>query len=120
MSMFNMDAPLLTPDLQRAFKEDPELQQELKKNFTRFCEFLGFQHIQNDDGSCEVEIADHFDSRRGDCWTDMFGRNHNWLRISRVLQCLGLCSMPKEQRAFMDCLERVYEQRLARCDSAVP
>ena len=27
---------------------------------------------------------------RVDCWSSFMGMNHNWLRISRVLHCLGM------------------------------
>eukprot|EP00930_Biecheleria_cincta_P055221 TRINITY_DN41568_c0_g1_i1.p1 TRINITY_DN41568_c0_g1~~TRINITY_DN41568_c0_g1_i1.p1 ORF type:complete len:200 (-),score=40.36 TRINITY_DN41568_c0_g1_i1:126-725(-) len=119
MSMFNMDAPMLTPDLQKAFKDDPELRRELRLNLERFCQFLGLE-VQEEGDDLKIVIGGHFRERQGDCWSSMFGGNHNWLRISRVLQCLGLCSLPKEQQALLACLEEIYEKKLAQCGSAVP
>eukprot|EP00419_Tripos_fusus_P016342 CAMPEP_0172739188 /NCGR_PEP_ID=MMETSP1074-20121228/122011_1 /TAXON_ID=2916 /ORGANISM="Ceratium fusus, Strain PA161109" /LENGTH=196 /DNA_ID=CAMNT_0013568997 /DNA_START=21 /DNA_END=608 /DNA_ORIENTATION=- len=123
-SQFNWDAPLLGPELQRTFSSDPDLQQEIRLNLGRFCEFLGLElRIAGpvDDGASHTEVvmAAHFKDRVPDCWRPMFGGNHNWLRISRVLQCLGLCSMFEEQAAFYKCLETLHEKGVP-CDSAMP
>merc|ERR1712039_387130 len=104
-SDFNRNAPYLSPTLQQAFALDPALRQQLRVNLKRFCDFLGFA-LQGDDDAVEIVVASHFKQRVPDCWSTGFGRsNHNWLRCSRVLNCLGLCSMPVEQNAFMACLE---------------
>merc|ERR1712151_1181207 len=79
-------------------------------NLVRFSQFLGLEVQGEFGGEVKVVIASHFDERRGDCWDAMFGGNHNWLRISRVLQCLGLCGMYKEQKAFMECLREVQSR----------
>eukprot|EP00928_Gymnodinium_smaydae_P034121 TRINITY_DN24260_c0_g1_i1.p1 TRINITY_DN24260_c0_g1~~TRINITY_DN24260_c0_g1_i1.p1 ORF type:complete len:223 (-),score=38.73 TRINITY_DN24260_c0_g1_i1:156-776(-) len=120
MSMFNPHAPLLTPHLQRVFSEDPKLQEELRENLSRFCDFLGLKFSVAEGGSCEVIVADHFDQRLDDCWSAMMGTNHNWLRISRVLQCLGLCGMPAEQQAFYKCLATLPAAQGVKCQSALP
>uniref|UniRef100_A0A7S4QTN3 Opioid growth factor receptor (OGFr) conserved domain-containing protein n=1 Tax=Alexandrium monilatum TaxID=311494 RepID=A0A7S4QTN3_9DINO len=117
-SMFNLRAPLLTPELQRAFAGDEALRRELRLNFVRFCQFLGLE-VQGGEGEVRVAVGPHFQERVPDCWSSMFGGNHNWLRISRVLQCLGLCSLPAEQRALMACLEEVLDAGRARCGSAI-
>merc|ERR1712190_288404 len=109
-SMFNMDAPVLTPELQQAFKNDHALRHSLRLNFARFCEFLGLELQGEEGGEVKVVRGSNFQERVPDCWSSMFGSNHNWLRISRVLHCLGLCSFPAEQSAFMACLEDIFEQ----------
>lgn len=111
-SQFNGDAPTLTPELQQCFAEDPALRQQLRSNLARFCEFLGLElQASEEDEPCVVVVAEapHFFDRWQDCWRDRFrGRNHNWLRVSRVLVCLGRCSLVKEQGAFLKCLEQLY------------
>merc|ERR1719277_957827 len=58
-SMFNSDAPILNPQLQRAFGEDPQLQEELRQNLARFCTFLGLE-FKNDGGKVVISIAANF------------------------------------------------------------
>merc|ERR1712129_556946 len=67
----------------------------------------------------EIIMASHFKEREPACWRPVDGGNHNWLRISRVLQCLGLCSMFEEQAAFYQCLESLHQKGVP-CDSAMP
>merc|ERR1712129_601508 len=103
-SMFNMDAPNLNPRVQQAFAEDPALQESLRLNFVRFLKFLGLAWKLGEDGrEPEVQLADNFGDRVEDCWTSMWGGNHNWLRISRVLMCLGRCGLFSGQKSFHDC-----------------
>merc|ERR1712157_544455 len=81
-SKFNRDAPILTPELQQCFAEDPSLRQELRDNLARFCDFLGLELQINADDSVLVVKAPHFVDRWQDCWKlRRYGRNHNWLRI---------------------------------------
>lgn len=119
-SMFNMHAPLLTHELQQAFKDDAPLRDELRSNLTCFCHFLGLE--LRGGGGLELKIVrgSSFHERVPDCWSAMFGGNHNWLRISRVLHCLGLSSLPDEQHALMACLEEIFDFGLAQCSSAMP
>ena len=39
---------------------------------------------------CWDSIGNWGNSGRVDCWSSFMGMNHNWLRISRVLHCLGM------------------------------
>lgn len=119
-SMFNPLAPMLTSEQQAAFKHSPVLQQALRLNFEHFCSFLGLEVKRIASEEVRVVVGTHFTERVSVCWDSTFGGNHNWLRISRVLQSLGLCSLPCEQRAFMACLNNIYEQELAECASAIP
>uniref|UniRef100_A0A7S2JQI4 Opioid growth factor receptor (OGFr) conserved domain-containing protein n=1 Tax=Zooxanthella nutricula TaxID=1333877 RepID=A0A7S2JQI4_9DINO len=86
----------------------------------RFCWFLGLELRRSELGRARVVIASHFRERVPDCWSSMFGSNHNWLRISRVLHCLGLCGLRDEQQALLQCLEELYQSGRARCASAMP
>lgn len=118
-SQFNQDAPVLTPQLQRVFAEDEDLRQELRKNLARFCEFLGLELQIHEGSSVVVTEAPHFYDRWQDCWRARFGRNHNWLRISRVLMCLGRCSLFDEQEALLKCMEKLYAEGVP-CGSSIP
>lgn len=77
-SMFNPDAPLLTPALVKLWAADPLLAENLELVFARWLRFVG---VERDAGG-----EFHFAARPNpDVWG---GRNHNWLRITRVLDCL--------------------------------
>ncbi|CAJ1382525.1 unnamed protein product [Effrenium voratum] len=119
-SMFNMDAPLMTPAVQEICRNDPVIQQNFDHILARFLSFLGLQMAEND-GKFKVSRAKHFDTRVPDCWSSMFGmgRNHNWLRISRVLHCLGMIGKKAEQQALMQFLETMVSD-FPDIRSAVP
>jgi len=120
MSAFNPGSPILVPEIQLEFQRDPDLRRELALNFERFCQFLGLE-MQRTATEVLVTIGPNFEDRRRDCWQPMgFMGNHNWLRVSRVLHCLGLCSMPQEQRALMACLEDMFAKGLCSCGQSIP
>eukprot|EP00933_Yihiella_yeosuensis_P021321 TRINITY_DN16891_c2_g2_i9.p1 TRINITY_DN16891_c2_g2~~TRINITY_DN16891_c2_g2_i9.p1 ORF type:complete len:467 (+),score=83.36 TRINITY_DN16891_c2_g2_i9:180-1580(+) len=124
VSMHDPAAPRLNLELKAAFNKDEALRQELRLNLSHFCSFLGLDFSPGDEATegqlPKVTLGSHFQDRVPCCWSAMFGSNHNWLRISRVLHCLGLCSMPREQKAFLSCLESIAKRGLADCSSAMP
>mmetsp|Transcript_80352 Transcript_80352/g.194820 ORF Transcript_80352/g.194820 Transcript_80352/m.194820 type:complete len:129 (-) Transcript_80352:88-474(-) len=95
--------------------QDAQIRKNLRRSLRRFLAFLGLQ-IQGGKGTNEpmrVERAANFNRRVPTCWQAMgFMGNHNWLRISRVLHCLGMVRMEEEQQAFSDCLEQLYKDGL--------
>eukprot|EP00439_Symbiodinium_sp_Y106_P082177 s2427_g21.t1 len=103
-SMFNRAAPMMTPHVQKVCREDQEIQANFDLILKRFLSFLGLE-MKADAGELQIVRADHFSSRERDCWLSFFGGNHNWLRISRVLHCLGMIGKKAEQQALMKCLE---------------
>jgi len=117
-SRFNSEAPLLTLELQQQFADSPVLQEEVKQNLFCFCNFLGLALQYGEDGSATIVEAAHFFDRWDVCWRGRFGMNHNWMRISRVLACLGLCGLLKEQEALFRCMEVLYAEGVP-CGSAI-
>jgi len=117
-SMYNLDAPLLTADVQAVFQEDPELRRELRLNLEKFCVFMGLE-VSGEGNETSVVIGNNFASQASDCWSGT--QNHNWNRMSRVLTCLGLCSLPNEQRALFECLKHdICGKKMAECGSSLP
>merc|ERR1719471_765656 len=95
--------------MQEVFRGDAALQQRLGCALDRFLGFLGLVILFGDDGEVMIARGDNFEDRVVDCWSGYM--NHNWLRISRVLRCLGLVGWEAEQQALLACLEEIVEQR---------
>lgn len=88
-SNFNPDAPLLTEEDILLFKENPILQSNLLTSFIRFINFLGI--------SLENEKLIQNDNFQPILWTQP---NHNWFRITRVLNSLKLLGLERQAEIF--------------------
>ena len=102
-SRFNADAPLLTEADIAGFRSDPLLQANVQKSFLRFLAFLGLAMAA--DGT--VAEGPNFPARVADVWSYP---NHNWLRITRLLRCLGLLGLEDEARRLYAWLEEQYRR----------
>jgi hypothetical protein len=40
------------------------------------------------------------------------GFNHNWLRTTRILECLNVLGMEKEAVLLLECLEEIYKSKI--------
>lgn len=97
-SRFNPDAPLLSAHDIRTFRSDPLLQAHLQRSFERILTFLGLTRA--DDGA--VIAGENFAARAADVWANP---NHNWLRITRVLESTRMLGLEVESRAFFTFLK---------------
>lgn len=114
VSGFNSAAPLLTPSLAQEFANDPECMENLRLNLARFSTFLGLQYQHGgEEGAASFDRGANFKKRTSEVWKrGRGGTNHNWMRISRVLCCLGLVGMKQEQQALLRCLEKLVGEGL--------
>jgi len=107
-SRFNQDAPLLDTDALACFRTEAEIQRNLRQSLNRFLSFMG---LSLEAGSSEagdvvqISRAANFDRRILTCWRGP--TNHNWMRVSRVLQCLALVGLEVEKQALLSCLMQV-------------
>lgn len=85
-SQFNLQAPILTLESAERFRTDPEIQMNLRRSLGRFLSFLGIE----EDGKGGYRLARNPDN----VWGSF---NHNHLRITRVLRCLGLTGLKDKQ-----------------------
>jgi len=81
--------------------------QGLRRLFRRFLQFLGLELACNASGQpanlrvCKLRGPSVFESRVPVCWAYNCGEgNHNWRRISRVLECLQLFGLEPELAAL--------------------
>jgi hypothetical protein len=96
-SGFNPYAPVLTPEDIAAVRDDPALQESVRKSFQRLLRFYGFAW---QDGAV-VQT----DASRLRAWVTP--GNHNFLRVSRILRSLALLGLRDESAAFLAVLERL-------------
>lgn len=96
-SNFNPDAPILTKKDIHLWKANPQLQSNLKESFERFLTFLGMEYKED-----KLILTD----KKQNVWS---GLNHNWLRVTRVLNCLNLLGLKQEAKCLFECLENMYQ-----------
>jgi len=125
MSRHNLNAPRLTPKLQRTILGDAVMQASVRKSLVKFLDFLGLEMVDEEvvgeESVLSIRKASHFRERVPVCWQagcSGRGGNHNWLRVSRVLHCLKLVGMNAEAEAFMLCLEGLFASGV-RCSAAI-
>ncbi len=105
-SLFSYHAPLLDDAVVAAFHADDRLRANLTTSFERMLRFYGFRL----DESGKVLRADNFVIRSRN-WISSF--NHNYRRITRILNCLTTLGLEEQPRAFLDALTALYSERPA-------
>jgi hypothetical protein len=96
------EAPTLTLDALQAFATDAGLRGNLLRAFDRLLAFYG---LTSDARSGEIGPAANF-VQRAPTW--LSPHNHNYLRITRILKCLGCLALPHVAAAFLRGLFEVY------------
>ncbi|BCP52958.1 hypothetical protein K32_15750 [Kaistia sp. 32K] len=108
-SAFNPGAPLLTAADIEAFQTHAALRSALRAAFVRLLAFYGFAFVPGAEGA-RVARAATFPARSRS-W--LAPRNHNFLRISRILRALTLLGLAEEAGAFLAALEAVHAEHAA-------
>ena len=104
-SRFNSHAPMLTDTDIAAFRSNAALRLKLQTSFVIMLHFYGLELAM---------LPNSVYVKKGDAWPDrsanwLTPRNHNYLRISRILRCLTVLGCEDRAVAFLACLERIYE-----------
>jgi len=94
-------APILTEEDIQQFKTDAEIRGRLMQSLRMMLKYYGFTFAK--EGSQIVKAKD-FEARSG--W--LYPSNHNYLRISRILNCLMLLDFDQEAHMFFRALREVY------------
>ena len=104
-SYFNRGFPrLLTSDI-RQFRNSQELKHNLLISFVVMLDFFGLKISAEE--KITIEKAENYNERK-DNWQT--GRNHNFLRITRILTSLKLLGLEDVSLAFYWCLIRLVEE----------
>jgi hypothetical protein len=103
-------SPILSTQEMQLFRKDPDLRRGLMRSFHRMLQFYGFRIVPGDGGRPVIHKAENFDERRSDWLTP---HNHNYRRISRILESLNLLGLPEAAGMFFEALEVVYRENSA-------
>lgn len=95
--------PITDEEIQ-VFKTDPDLRKRILKSFYRMLWFYG---LEIDPASKPIRIrkSDNFNERMG---TWITADNHNFRRISRILQSLMLLGFKDTANMFLEALIEIY------------
>jgi hypothetical protein len=79
----------------KAIAADAALIERLLANYELMLDFYGFRLADRNTGV--LELAEHHNER----FSNLVGHPHNYLRITRILKCLGLHDLRQHQSCFM-------------------
>lgn len=91
-SNFHEDAPLLSEEDMKAFRNSQELNKRLQMSAEKLLWFLGLRWT-----GAIIEEDAHFERRK----PILENFNHNHLRITRMLRCLTLCGQENIAKATL-------------------
>ena len=102
-SRFNAFAPVLTPAVQAAFKEEATLRERQQRSLAMMLAFFGLErHGDLITAGPSLSIQEHI-------WLKAGGHNH--LRITRIIRSLALCHQETLARAFQRAVREIGTQR---------
>jgi hypothetical protein len=104
-------SPIISQKELDEFKQDPNLQKQVLRSFGRMLQFYGFTIGKGDSGKPTVIKADDFDERKKDWLAE---KNHNYKRISRILESLVLLGQRSTALMFYTALKELYAKESAR------
>jgi len=100
-SRFQPYIPVLTAKDIETFRNDPAMQENLRRSFEKMLSFYGFK----DTGS-KVELTADF-NERARVW--LTPGNHNFMRITRILRSLTLLGLEAEAQRFFGALDEGHK-----------
>ena len=101
----NPDAPTLTETDIAAFRGNPALQMKMNTSFRIMMRFYGLDLMPMEKGLFVKEILTF--EERSRVW--LTPRNHNYLRLTRILRSMSLLGCEAHAQALLVCLERLYK-----------
>lgn len=108
-SAFNSSAPILSNEDIASFINDTEIKHKLLRSLTRLLDFYGFA-ISVENRPETITKSEKFEKKSRN-WISL--RNHNFLRITRILKSLVLLNYGDLAAAFLNVLEEIYKDNSA-------
>jgi hypothetical protein len=105
-SAINFAAPVLDDEVISEFRNSSALKAKLLKSFMMMLNFYGLEAVETGD-DVEIVKSSYYDVRKEN-WISH--RNHNYLRITRILTSTRLLGLEKYSMAFFTCLEKIYAE----------
>ena len=99
----NPTAAVLDEATINTFRTDPALQNQVLASFRRMLTFYG---LQMDNTTRQITRAPNFNARAA-VW--LTPGNHNFLRITRMIQSLHLLGLPDHSRAFFAIMQNIAQ-----------
>lgn len=112
-SKYNSTASLTDSETRRIFKETPALREKMVRALRLMLSFYGLRLIDNVEGvPPKIEIAANYNNRKEN-WLaqreDPTKMNHNYLRLTRIIESLGLHGLSNHGKALFNRLEAIYQ-----------
>jgi hypothetical protein len=104
-SGFNRKAPVLNDEIIQAFKTSDQLKQNLRNSLQVMLRFYGLQCSEINNTNIEIIRSDEYQDRKLN-WLNP--RNHNYLRITRILTSLRILGLENYAQAFFNRLSQIY------------
>ncbi|CAD0231133.1 MULTISPECIES: opioid growth factor receptor-related protein [Planktothrix] len=106
-SNFNRNAPTLNPSIIETFRNTPELKKRLLKSLLLMLNFYGLKLESQPSQEIKIIKGENYQQRKTN-WIDW--RDHNYLRLTRILTSLRLLGLENEAKALFKCLDEIYQE----------
>lgn len=114
MSGANPRAPVLDEAQINEFRSNAALRTQMIKSFKIMLSFYGLQ-IEANDKAIRLSRSPEYSERRL-VWLTY--RNHNYLRITRILTSLCLLGLEEYALAFLNVLDQIYKEEKGKIGGA--
>lgn len=95
--------PFLEQEDIEQFKNNKKLLENLNRSFEIIIDFYGFMWVDD-----KLVKKYNFDEKKLKNW--LTKRNHNYLRLTRIISCLKTLGLEKEAKALFDILMEIYKE----------
>lgn len=103
-SRFNIFAPTLKKSTIEQFRNNEKIKENMIKSLDVMLKFYGFELVQYGD-IIDISTDDNFKDRERQWITE---RNHNFLRLTRMLKSLKILGLEDYSKELLSTLERIY------------
>ena len=100
-------SPIISQREVEQFQTSAELKNKLMLSFQRMLKFYGFILVYDPDNHPIVVKARNFDKRKSE-W--LIPQNHNFKRITRILESLSLLGLPDLASIFFIALKELFHE----------